>query len=303
MRTISVIATGGTIACVPDETGALVPKLTAADLIERAAPNIEGVCRPVDLRAVDSSSMTLEDVDRLVAEVHAQLDDASVSGVAITHGTDSLADTAIVLDMFHTSDKPLVVTGAMGADDGPGNLRRAIELAARDTVAGDAEGVTVCVGGVLPARGLFKQDTAAMIPFALNPATRPQPVPPVALAGVNIPIVRAWPGAGGELIDYAVNSGVNGADGADGLVVEALGAGNVSDEMGAAIERALRTIPVVVTTSVPLGSVEFAYGGPGGGSTLGAFGAIPSGPLRAGQARMALAVALRVGLDPTSVLG
>lgn len=293
MSTIAVIATGGTIACVPDDTGALVPQLTAADLIERAAPGVP--CRPVDVQSVDSSSMTLADVDNLVAEVHAQLDDDSVTGIVVTHGTDSLADTALVLDLFHTSAKPVVVTGAMGTEDGAGNLRRAIELAHDpDNSAG---GVLVCVGDVLPARGLFKRDTAEMSPFSANPSSRPEPVAPVTLAGVHIPIIRAWPGAGGELIDFAVRSG------ADGIVVEALGAGNVSDAMGTAIEAALQTVPVVVTTSVPFGTVEFTYGGPGGGSTLGAFGAIPSGPLRAGQARMALAVALRAGLAPKTVFG
>lgn len=291
MSTISVIATGGTIACVPDETGALVPRLTAADLIERAAPQVQ--CRPVDVQSVDSSSMTLGDVDNLVAEVRAQLDDASVTGVVVTHGTDSLADTAIVLDLFHSSPKPVVVTGAMGTEDGPGNLRRAIQLA--QDPGNNSGGVQVCVGDVLPARGLFKRDTAEMSPFSANPSSRPRPVPPVKLAGVDIPIIRAWPGAGGGLVDYAVRSG------ADGIVVEALGAGNVSDAMGAAIEAALPTMPVVVTTSVPFGTVEFTYGGPGGGSTLGALGAIPSGPLRAGQARMALAVALRAGLDPAAM--
>lgn len=293
MSTIAVIATGGTIACVPDDTGALVPQLTAADLIERAAPGVP--CLPVDVQSVDSSSMTLADVDNLVAEVHAQLDDDSVTGVVVTHGTDSLADTALVLDLFHASAKPVVVTGAMGAEDGPSNLRRAIELAHDpDNSAG---GVLVCVGDVLPARGLFKRDTAEMSPFSANPSSRPEPVAAVTLAGVHIPIIRAWPGAGGELIDFAVRSGANG------IVVEALGAGNVSDAMGTAIEAALQTVPVVVTTSVPFGTVEFTYGGPGGGSTLGAFGAIPSGPLRAGQARMALAVALRAGLDPATMFG
>nr|VDG63274.1 L-asparaginase/ Glu-tRNAGln amidotransferase subunit D [Streptococcus thermophilus] len=291
MSTISVIATGGTIACVPDDTGALVPQLTAADLIEQAAPAAQ--CRPIDIQSVDSSSMTLADVDNLVAEVHAQLDSASVAGVVVTHGTDSLADTAIVLDLFHRSPKPLVMTGAMGTEDGPGNLRRAIELA-QDPSNG-AGGVLVCVGDVLPARGLFKRDTAEMSPFSANPSSRPEPVAAVTLAGVHIPIIRAWPGAGGELIDFAVRSGANG------IVVEALGAGNVSDSMGTAIEAAVQEVPVVVTTSVPCGTVEFAYGGPGGGSTLGALGAIPSGPLRAGQARMALAVALRAGLDPAAM--
>lgn len=289
MGTISVIATGGTIACVPDETGALVPRLTAADLIERAGVTH---CTPVDVRSLDSSSMTLDDVDLLVDEVHSHLADPDVDGVVVTHGTDSLADTAMALDLFHTSEKSVVVTGAMGTEDGPGNLRWAVELARQPQ-----EGVVVCVGDALPARGLIKCDTSALAPFTANESPRPEALDPVKLGGLRIPVIRAWPGADSELLDYAVEAG------ADGIVVEGLGAGNVSDSLGEAIKRALETVPVVITTSVPFGNVEFSYGGAGGGSTLGALGAIPSGSLRAGQARIALAVGLRAGVDPRTLIG
>ena len=71
---------------------------------------------------------------------------------------------------------------------------------------------------------------------------------------------------------------------------------------GEAITRALDSgIPVVITSSVPYGEVTFAYGGTGGGATLGSQGAIAAGFLRAGQARIALATALANGVDPASV--
>ena len=128
---IAVVATGGTIACEADETGALVPRRTSEELIESAG--ITAPCRPVDVRALDSSSMTLADVDALIATVHEQLADPSVAGVVVTHGTDSMAETAFALDLFHTNPaKPVVVTGAQRAadadtPDGPGNLRAAAD--------------------------------------------------------------------------------------------------------------------------------------------------------------------------------
>ena len=73
--------------------------------------------------------------------------------------------------------------------------------------------------------------------------------------------------------------------------------------MGGAVAKLLRRgVPVVVATSVPYGEVSFAYGGAGGGSTLGDLGALPAGYLSAGQARIALATALATGVDPRSLL-
>lgn len=303
---IAVVATGGTIACEADDSGALVPRRTAAQLIESAGVHVP--CRPVDVRALDSSSMALADVDALVATVHEQLADPSVAGVVVTHGTDSLTETAFALDLFHSDPRPVVVTGAQRAadaedPDGPGNLRSAVH---HIVSGGDlSKGVVVAFGGqILPARGLVKADTHALDAFrptagkdAVAPV-RPDPIAPVTLAGMNIPVVAAWAGADGAVVDA-----VTGMD-PDGIVVEGMGSGNVSEEMGQALLRAIDAgIPVVLTTVVPGGKVEFAYGGAGGGATLGDHGAIAAGWLRAGQARIALAAAVAAGVDPLVLIG
>lgn len=303
---IAVVATGGTIACEADDSGALVPRRTAAQLIDSAGVSVP--CRPVDVRALDSSSMTLADVDALVATVHEQLADPSVAGVVVTHGTDSLVETAFALDLFHSDPRPVVVTGAQRAadslhPDGPGNLRAAVEYI---DAGGDlSKGAVVAFGGqILPARGLVKADTHALAAFrptigkeAIAPV-RPDPIAPVPLAGMKIPVVTAWAGADGAVVDAVTNMKP------DGIVVDGMGSGNVSEEMGQALLRALDAgIPVVVTTVVPGGRVEFAYGGAGGGATLGSRGAIPAGWLRAGQARIALAAAVSAGIEPQVLIG
>ena len=88
------------------------------------------------------------------------------------------------------------------------------------------------------------------------------------------------------------------------MVIEALGAGNVSGEMATAIKGALEQgIPTVIATSVPHGAVTFTYGGAGGGAILADMGAVAAGHLSAGQARIALLTALATGTDVRELLG
>lgn len=294
---VLVISTGGTIASTTNDRGALVPTLTGDDLVARCGTTRQ--VRAIDVASLDSSSMGLAEIDLLRETVCTSLLDDSAS-LVITHGTDSMAETALALDLVHADPRPVVLTGAMrSADharpDGPANLRGAIEVAAtrRDC------GVLVHFAGeTLPARGLMKTQTTAEHAFTLNSGTalpRPMAVPAAPLAGLNIPIIRAWAGADDALI-HALGP-------IDGLVLEALGSGNVSACMGGAVAKLLRRgVPVVVATSVPYGEVSFAYGGAGGGSTLGDLGALPAGYLSAGQARIALATALATGVDPRSLL-
>lgn len=294
---VLVISTGGTIASTANARGALVPTLTGEELVARCGTTRQ--VRAIDVASLDSSSMGLAEIDMLRETVRTSLLDDSAS-LVITHGTDSMAETALALDLVHSDSRPVVLTGAMrSADhahpDGPANLRGAIEVAAtrRDT------GVLVHFAGeTLPARGLMKTQTTAEQAFTLtsgSPLPRPMAVPPAPLAELNIPIIRAWAGADDALI--------RALGPIDGLVLEALGSGNVSACMGGAVAKLLRRgVPVVVATSVPYGEVSFAYGGAGGGSTLGDLGALPAGYLSAGQARIALATALASGVNPSSLL-
>ncbi len=296
---VLVISTGGTIACTADERGALVPTLTAAELVEQSASPVP--VRTIDATSLDSSSIGLAELDSLRTLVAQSLIDDSVTAIVITHGTDSMAETALALDLVYADPRPVVLTGAMRAaddpnPDGPENLRGAIDLAA----TGQELGVVIHFAGeTYPARGVQKTHSSHTRAFSSRspaPLPRPAAVPPTPLAGLNIPIVRAWAGADGGLLGAVEKQGL------DGLVVEALGAGNVSAEMGEALARFLPEVPVVVATSVPFGEVSFAYGGGGGGSTLGELGALPAGHLSAGQARIALATALSAGVDPRELL-
>ena len=300
---VLVISTGGTIASTTDATGARVPTLTCEELVSRS-----GTTEPVrtyDAASLDSSSVTLAEIDTLRSLVRKALDDASVTGIVITHGTDSMADTALALDLVHDDPRPVVLTGAQrpadsDAPDGPANLRGAIAAAADPTQRN--RGVLVHFGGdTLPARGLYKADTEALRAFALTspqPLPRPAAVEAAPLAGLRVPVLAAWPGADSELADALVDQRPGG------IVVAGLGSGNVSTAMGQALARALeRGIEVVISTAVARGEVSLAYGGEGGGATLADLGAYSAGFLRPGQARMALVTALATGTDPARLLG
>ena len=302
-KIIAVVATGGTIACTTDVNGALVPTVSAAELVE-AAHEISTISdveiSPVDSVRLDSSSLSLTDLDDLLQRVHALLADDSIAGVVITHGTDSMEDTAMALELFHTGKKPVVITGAQRSfdhleSDGPQNLADAISYAANG-----APGVSIRFGGLtIPARGAFKAHTSALEAFqATSQKIRTRPTLPLTpLAGQDVVIISAWPGAPRLLVDAAVASGING------IIVEGLGSGNMGSEMGEGVKDALDAgIPVLITTRVPEGSVTLAYGGDGGGATLAQAGALGTGTLRAGQARMVLLAALATGTDVASLL-
>ncbi|TNL99387.1 asparaginase [Corynebacterium tapiri] len=293
---LSILTTGGTIACTQDEAGALVPTITGAELARAAGLSDVDVN---DVVRLDSSSITLAELDDVIARVHNELERTDVEAVVLTHGTDSMEETALALDLMHTWDKPVVITGAQRSfdhpeTDGPKNLAGA--AAAGRTLT---PGVYVHFGSrTLPARGLRKAHTHDLDAFVSEPhGARPAPCERVLLDGFHVPIVAMYPGAPASVVAAVAATGV------DGLVVAAMGSGNVSEQAGQEIGKLLeQDIPVVIATRVGRGPTELAYGGPGGGSTLADQGALASGPLSAAQARIALIVALAAGRDPRELL-
>ncbi|MBC3185067.1 asparaginase [Corynebacterium sp. zg-331] len=302
---VVVLTTGGTIASTADASGALVPTRTGEQLLDsvrgRFGPDLDLRVRPV--AQLDSSAMTFRDTDTIISAIREAMSDPKVTGVVVTHGTDSMEETALAADIFRPDDRPIVVTGAMRpaddpAPDGPENLAQAIALAADESTPA---GAFIAFGGAsFPARGTYKAHTTEADGFANNAPSprgaRPAPLPWSPLENTPVEIVAAYPGAPRALIDDAL------ARGARGLVIEGMGAGNVGGDLATAIDDALdRGVPVVMSTRVPTGNVEAAYGGAGGGATLRERGVISSGSLRAAQSRVLLAAALATGTDPAAL--
>ncbi len=301
---VIVLSTGGTIASRTDQTGAAVARVRAAELVAGLAP--EGVeVTTDDLMTVDSSALTLAQLDAIRAGVAEALSDPEVTGVVVTHGTDTMEETALLVDLGHADPRPVVFTGAQRIPehpeaDGPANLAQAIAVAA-DPAMRELGVLLSFAGTVQTVRGVTKASTKRPQPFEgglpmPGPAPRRTPVAALPIAGLRVDVVVSHPGADGALLRAAV------AAGADGIVLQATGSGNATVALADAVREAIgRGITVVVCSRVATGDVEPAYGGGGGGRDLVEAGAIVSRRLRAGQARIALLGLLAAGVGPDRI--
>jgi L-asparaginase len=298
---VRVVATGGTIASLADpETGAVRPAVSAADLVA-GVPGL-GPVEVEEVAHVNGWNVT----PQTMLEVARR---AAGGGVVVTHGTDTIEETAFFCDITVESD--VVFAGAMrnGSEisaDGPRNLLCASQVAAESRGLGT---VLVLNDEIHAARWARKQDSSRVhalqspghgpvgiavpgsVAITMPPPRRvllplPDALPPV-------PIVQTYTGLEEHLIETVLE-----ATGAAGLVVEGTGLGNVpgSAERGirAAVERGL---PVVGATRVPSGGVHAIYGGPGGVVTQREYGVIGAGHLSAAKARLLLMLLLADGGD------
>jgi len=318
LPTVAIITTGGTIAQKYDpEAGGLVPAVSGAELVE-AVPELRKLAklRVIPLVNIDSRDMTPELWLRLARLVRQTLTNPSVAGVVVTHGTDTMEETAYFLELTVNSDKPVVLTGAQRAAsardaDGPRNLLNAV----RQVVDPEARGRGVTVNfdsKIYYARPVTKSHTNHVSAFTAGPYglagelddegvtwfNRPERRQTFPVPGrlPRVELLYVYPGADGSLIDSAV------ANGAAGLVTCGYGIGNVNLPTFEAIKRArARKIPVVVTTRVPQGRVYPVYGGAGGGTSLKDLGVIFAGDLLPWKARILLMLALATTDDPAEI--
>lgn len=311
LPTVAVISTGGTIAEKTDpKTGGAVPEVSGSTLVE-AVPGLLKVANimVVTFSNIDSSQMTPElwlKLSQTVDELLKQSD--TIKGVVITHGTDTMAQAAYFLEITLDTNKPVVFTGAMRdasdpSPDGPVNILNAV----RQVLSPQAKnwGVTVsldnyinCARDVRKTQSInpqtFKSGQKGYLGYIYNTGKvnrfHEKPDTPKIPRPKSLPKVvylATYPGANGGLVRHAVDSG------AKGIVVDAVGAGNVNADVYKAIKYALsKNIPVVITTQVYHGGVHPIYGDEGGGATLQKNGAILGGDLTGQKARLLLMVAL-----------
>jgi L-asparaginase len=304
MQRLFVITTGGTIATSAGADGVLRPARSGDELATALEPG--SAVEVVDLMNVDSSELTPADWLRIAAAV----EDAagSADGIVITHGTDTMEETALWLDLGYGADVPVVLTGAAHASDapepdGPGNLRDACVVATSPQARG--QGVLVSfAGSVLAPRGVtklggppvFSGQQVGSVDGAgfVRSGTKERPYLGALVSAPRVDIAAAYPGADGTAIDAFV------AAGARGVVVEATGAGNAGAFVVEAVARARACgVAVAVTTRVAGGATSAAYGP---GHALTAAGAVLVPRLRSSQARVLLTAALAAGLPVGEVV-
>ncbi|MFJ9935620.1 asparaginase [Streptomyces virginiae] len=306
MGRIVVISTGGTIASRWQGSG-FAADADGSEVIA-TAPLPEGMTvEVVDLFSVNSPRLTTAHQLTLLRTVHEVLADPGVDGIVVTHGTDTLEESAFLVDLHHHDPRPVVFTGSqrpMGtADgDGPGNLYDALLTAA--TTRG--LGVLIAFAGrVHAARGTVKTQAVDLDAFAdpskellgkigfgkvaiLRTPQRPAALPLPAMPELppRVDMVMHHADADPALLNAAVESG------ARGIVLIGTGAGNATPEIVEAVRAAVaRGVLVALTTRVMAGPVTEIYTH-GGAVDLVAAGAVPTGTLRAGQSRIAVLSAL-----------
>jgi L-asparaginase len=314
---VHIVFTGGTIAMRIDPgTGAAVPALTGAEIAAR----VSGLRREARLSLEDYSRLPGPHVTphwmwRLRGRVQRLVDEADVDGVVVAHGTDTLEETAYLLDLTLDTRKPVVFCGAMRTVsqpgwDGPANLLSAVRTAAHP--AASDRGVLVVVGEEVhaaaeatkwhtqrldafrSARGPLASLDRGAIRF-LRPAFRAPRIPARYLVSeVDLHTMAA--GVDDALIRASL------ARGARGLVLEATGCGNVPPSALPGLRAALTSRrPVVLVSRCAEGPVAPAYGYDGGGQMLQQLGVILGGDLGGPKARIRLMVALGAVSDPEAV--
>lgn len=306
MSRLVVIATGGTISTQRASDGALRPACSGEQLANGLGVEV------VELLSVDSSELTPRDWQHIGNAVNAVVADGA-DGVVITHGTDTMEETSLWLDLTYGGSVPVILTGAArSADapdaDGPGNLRDAL------TVAGSPRaqdlGVVICfAGAVLAPLGTTKMagpqsfaggpriGTVAGGVFGQTAARERAHLGDVsALAELpRVDIVSTYPGADSTAIDAYI------AAGARGLVIEAVGHGNAGTAVVEAVRRATALgIAVAITTRITGLRARAVYGP---GYDLINAGAVMVPSLRTSQARVLLMAALATGLSVADVVG
>jgi len=310
-RRVRLLAAGGTIAMAGEHA---VPALEAGDLVQ-AVPGLERFSglEAENVHGLPGAQVSLPQALELGRRAVRAAADGE--GVVITTGTDTLEEIAALCALTYDGEAPIVITGANrpasapGAD-GPANLLDAVAVAASEKTTG--LGVVVVFGGEIHAAlTARKVDSTGPTAFG-SPVAGPigrivdgrvwLHARPVVGATVTperlehrVEIVTAALGDNGGLLGLAAQE-------SDGLVVEALGAGHVTQRMLRELKAAVHHLPVVITCRPERGSMLHAtYGFEGSERDVRATGAVCAPFLSAPAARIALLCCLGARLDREAI--
>ncbi|MFH1742428.1 MAG: asparaginase [bacterium] len=310
---VVVFSTGGTIAMMREPaTGQLRPILTGEE-IANSIPALGGLAE-IEVRQfsnIDSTLMTPGKIVELTREMKKAVQLSQVNGIVVTHGTDTMEESAFLTALLWDMPIPVVFTGSQRSfddtmSDGPQNLLDAVRVASAPHMQGMGV-VVVFASRILAARDVAKTHLSFLEGFdsgtfgilgyvdgsrvvvRRRPVDLPSfPIPPEINARVDL--IKYYQGIDGAFVDASIEAG------SEAIVIEAAGRGNVTEQLAKAMERAIAAGALVVVTSrVREGLVAPEYGSVGGGAKLEEKGAILAPGLTGVQARLLIMVALANG--------
>lgn len=314
MKKVAVVFNGGTISMKVDKRlKAAVPSLTSEEILSM----VTGIERFAKIESytfsnLPSPQMSPKDMIELSLYIKNLLKRDDIDGVVITHGTDSLEETAFLLDLTIKSSKSVVITGSMRSAselgyDGPANLSAAICTAISEGARN--RGVLVCLNDEINcAHEVTKANSMSLNAF------RSPSFGPIGIVDNNqvifyrdnikkeqiltdniddkVVLFKCVSGMDSSLIDYSIAAGVSG------IVIEGMGRGNVPPNAVPGIKNAIeKNIPVVLVSRCYEGRVLDTYGYHGGGKELREMGVIFADNLPGQKARIKLMLALSVTKD------
>jgi L-asparaginase len=312
-RAITAFFLGGTISMAGRDSGA-VSRLVAAELVE-AVPQLASLDVRLDardFRGLPSAGLSFGDIVELVGAAAG----CAADGIVVVQGTDTIEETAYLIDLLWPGDTPVVVTGAMrnpslAGPDGPANLLAAVTVAASDRFRG-LGALVVLNDEVHAARYVRKTHSTSTATFA-SPIAGPLGL---IVEGDAVPLFslprRAVHSPAGPVTArvpvFAVGLDDDGTllaalgENCDGVVVAGFGVGHVPDRLAEPLGELARRLPVVLASRTAAGPVlAHTYGFAGSETDLLGRGLIRAGLLDPFKARVLLRVALACGSDRAGI--
>ena len=309
MKKILVLHTGGTISMQADQNGAVESSpINPMTQVTSPLVNIEVVS--VDFLNLPSPHIQIDHMMMIYKKIREEA--SHFDGFVITHGTDTLEETAYFLDTMSIPQKPIVMTGAMRSSnelgsDGIYNYRTALRVAA-DEKSADKGVLVVMNDEIHAAKYVTKTHTTNVSTFQtpthgplglvtkreilfFKAADKRVRFDLQAINGV-VPIIKSYADMDTILLDALVEAPISG------LVIEALGAGNLPPASISAIKKLInKQLPIVLVSRCFNGIAEPVYAYDGGGIQLEELGVLFVKELNSQKARIKLLIAVNAGLN------
>jgi len=314
MKNLLIVFTGGTFSMRIDEkTNSAIPYFNGEELL-KMIPQAKQLANISvnEFGKYPGPHVTPELMLKLSKQIKEFISRAEIDGVIVTHGTDTLEETAYFLDLTIKTEKPIVVIGAMKTSsekdwDGPLNLLNAIHICNNTNSRG--MGVLVCLNGEINAASeVTKTHTEDIETFrSLDFGSlgfvdggkvifnrQPNKLEKIEIEKINpnVDLIKIYAGMNEKFFKFSADSGV------DGVVVEAMGVGNVPPPAFDGIKYIIeKNIPVVLVSRCPAGETLDIYGYPGAGKWLKKMGVIFADYLNGQKARIKLIACLGLTKD------